>query len=49
MALVFTKVCVDPTTYKEALATRQVDERHTVMQKDFDSMSASNIWELFPL
>jgi hypothetical protein len=42
-------VCVEPTSYKDALVIPQSAEWKTAMQLEFDSLTSNQTWDLFPL
>jgi hypothetical protein len=46
VALVSASVCVEPTSYKVALASPQSAEWKTAMQLEFDSLTSNQTWDL---
>jgi hypothetical protein len=49
VALVSASVCVEPASYKAALASPQSAEWQHAMQLEFDSLTSNHTWDLAPL
>jgi hypothetical protein len=49
VALVSASVCVEPTSYKDALVSPQSAEWTTAMHVEFDSSTSNQTWDLVPL
>jgi hypothetical protein len=48
VALVSASICVEPTSYKDALVGPQSAEWKTAMQLEFDSLTSNQTWDLVP-
>jgi hypothetical protein len=49
VALVSASICIEPTSYKDALVSPQSAEWKTAMQLEFDYLTSSQTWDLVPL
>jgi hypothetical protein len=49
VALLSASICVEPTSYKDALVSPQSAEWKKAMQLEFDSLTSNHTWDLVPL